>query len=459
LLVVTQQRLLTIVDLVSDIRDQRLSTLDAEEGLHRSAWAIEVSMRQAHRTCQEPGGEEAVRTKLSQARKALADGMAEPAVAPPRLQAAVTGYLRLADDALSAPTCEFLLASGNDARRLALDEELTNAWIDQLHVLHSEIEIREDDAHRVAVMTAAFGVAGCVIAAMAAVVIARGTARSVTEPIARLARHATRVGDGDFRPIPTESGSPEIEELWQDLERMRTKLLASENLKQVFLASVSHELRSPLAKLREAIALLDDGTLGKLTDRQARVVRLAGRACEQEVRIVEALLDMSRLRSGQPLRANPGASIDPILRAAVDGERAAADERGVGLDVVMEGETPPLSADAALVERAVANLVRNAVSVSPKGGRVRIRRAVDAHCVDIVVEDEGPGLPRSARDTIFQPFTAADVRGASRPAGIGLGLSLAREVARAHRGDLSLERSDEKGTVFRMRLPTQGNSA
>ena len=300
--------------------------------------------------------------------------------------------------------------------------------------------------------TATSGLVVAALGAFAAVLVARLTARSVTLPIARLAGDARRLGDGDFSPIVPVGGPPEIEALRRDLERTREKLLGVDRLKQAFLASVSHELRSPLGRLREALALLGDGTLGELTPRQGRVLTLASRACEQEVRIVEALLDMSRVSSGLPVQREAGCDIEKVVEAAVDGELPAALDRSVQIEIERDANPPTLRMDSALVERAIANLVRNAVSVSRPGSSVRVRIGVqdDRRVVRIEVSDDGPGLNEAVKSRIFEPFNAAQV--ADRPAGIGLGLSLAREVARAHGGELELAPGDGK-TTFRMEIP------
>lgn len=456
LLVVTFQGLLRMLGVMTIISEQRLSTLDEEEELHRSAWAIEVALRHARNACL--GGapeEEATQRIASTLRTFEAVIQRQGAAAPPRLRDAALRYERLANDALATPTCAFLSQQTTDDRRMRLDEEMTNAWIERLHELHGDIEAMEASARVIGNRTATSGLVVALLGAIAAVLVARLTARSVTRPIARLAGDARRLGDGDFAPIDPVGGPPEIEDLRRDLERTREKLLGVDRLKQAFLASVSHELRSPLGRLREALALLGDGTVGDLTPKQARVLTLASRACEQEVRIVEALLDMSRVSSGLPVQRRADCEVEKVVDAAVEAEQPAALDRGVEIKVSRRASPPMLRLDAALIERAVANLVRNAVSVSPKGGEVRVTidtRTDDdrRRCVRIDVSDDGPGLNEAVVSRIFQPFNAAQV--GDRPGGIGLGLSLAREVARAHGGDLDLVRG-EGATTFRMELP------
>lgn len=461
LLVVTLQGLLRMLGVVTEIRDERLSTVDVEEELHRSAWEIEVALRHGRSTCLARGDEETTRASIARARTAMLGVLAgRAAQAPERLRAAAQRYDKLAEGALGASTCAYLLMPSTDERRTRLDEELTDAWIERLHELHGEIELKEEKARGIGTFTAAGGLAMAAVAAVASIGIARATARSVADPIVRLAKEATRVGEGDFAPIPPVRGPREVEDLWRDLERARRRLQELDELKQSFLASVSHELRSPLAPLREALSLLSDGTCGELNDKQRHVLSLAVRACEKEVRIVEALLDMSRLRSGMGVKLQSGCDIDRVVQAAVEGEQSEAEERGVAVVVHREGDAPPsMEIDAVLVERAVANLVRNAVSVSTRGQEVRVRRAIVSGAaggrarVAVDVCDDGPGLADEVRTVLFRPFSAAAVRNVDRPAGIGLGLSFAREVARLHGGELDVTASDERGTTFRFELP------
>lgn len=455
LLVVTMQGFLRMLGVMTIITGHRLSELDAEEQLHRSAWGIEVAIRHASVRCEQGGSNEEARTQIERARGVFQSVIAQGAVGDSdRLRVTARQYDILAGDAITADTCAFLALPEMAMRRLELDEELTDTWIERLHELHTDIEAKQKTARTIGTRTALGGLAVAVLGAIVAGMIARRTAHSVTHPLARLAADATRLGDGDFSPIQPVGGPPEIEQLRRDLERTREKLLGVDRLKQAFLASVSHELRSPLGRLREALALLADGTVGELTPKQARVLALASRACEQEVRIVEALLDMSRVSSGLPIQRAGGCDVNELVAAAVEAERSAAVERDVRLRVEQLTPLPLLRIDAVLVERAVANLVRNAVSVSPKGACVRI--VVGVHCegerrVRIDVVDEGPGLAAGALDRIFQPFSAAQVAG--RPAGIGLGLSLARDVARAHGGDLVL--ATDAATTFRLELPVE----
>lgn len=452
LLVVTLVGLLRMLDMITIISDQRFSTLDADEELHRSAWEIEVALRRGKVACEHDGSEEAVQARIRETRANVDRILARRSSTTERLRRAAATYIGVADQALQGSTCAFLTSVDTEARRTSLDEEMTEAWIDQIHELHADIEEKEERARGIGRETTRYGLVMALVGAVAAVIVARATARSVTQPIARLAADATRLGDGDFAPITPVGGPRELDDLRRDLERMREKMLGVDRLKAAFLASVSHELRSPLGRLREALSLLADGTVGALTKQQDRVVTLARRACEQEVLIVEQLLDMTRVSSGGTVHFADGSDLEKVCLSALDAERPTATERGVELTLVKKGPLPLLRLDTALVERAVANLVRNGASVSPRDGRVTVTISSIEGGARIEVVDDGPGLAPGLR--VFEPFSAAGVTAAGRPAGIGLGLSLAREVARAHGGELEVVRDAPK-TTFRLELPVE----
>lgn len=450
--------LLRMHAMITEIRDTRLSSLDAEEALHRAAWTIEVALRHGEGACEADASAEP-NAKIDAALVNFREVYGRTAAdAPPRLRSAVERYQSLAEKAQASPGCAVLLARETGSERIALDEELTNAWIDRLHELHEDIDTREDAARRVGRYTAAIGIGVAFVGLVVAALVARSTARSVAAPIARLATEAMRLGEGDFSPLPVVEGPAEVEELRRDLERTRERLVELDQLKQGFIANVSHELRSPLGRVREALSLVIDGTCGPLTPKQSRVLALASRACEREVRIVDALLDMSRLRAGLPAKRESACDVDRVVTAAVEDEAMEAQDRKVEVEVASEGAAPLLDIDSALVERAIANLVRNAVSVSKPGQRVRVRRTVASDAgrpsvIRIEVSDQGPGIPDAVRAHAFRPFFAANVAAAERPGGIGLGLAFAREVARAHDGDLILVESSERGTTMRLELP------
>lgn len=451
-LVVPVGGLLYTRSLVSRVIDVEMLDVDAEEAVHRAAWQVEVAARRASRLClADPSVDPAtIVPDIVAADRALEAALARHGGrANPRLLRPARAYHALVA-AVAGDACSALGRVA--AARLALDEELTDAWIEQLRALHRAIAASEREARRTAAAASLAALAFGVLGVAAAGLVARRAARRLGAPLAAASATAVRLGRGDFSAVDVASGGVrEVAELAEALARMGRDLGAIDRMKQQLLASVSHELQTPLAKMREALGLLADGTAGPLSARQTRVVQLAREACEREVRTVAALLDGSRLQSGEALRAQRGVAIDAVVADALEDERADAEARGVELAFAPEGEAPSLSLDAALVERALANLVRNAASVSPAGSRVEVRRRVDGAAVRVEVSDRGPGLPAALRGDPFRAFQSAAV--GERAAGLGLGLALARDVARAHGGDLVLVRTGPDGTCFAFLLP------
>lgn len=453
-LFVTLQGLVRMVGLVAVVRQDDLSGLDDEEAVHRAAWAVEVAARHGRARC-DLGSGDAARADLVNARDELERVLGT--VRGRSAGAVITSASRYRDyagHAISGDTCKTLHDPDDERARIQLDEELTDAWVARLNQLHVRIREDEDEARKIGITSATLGVVVAILAAFVAVGVARTTAASVTTPIAALARAASRLGEGSFEPIEVLAGPEEVRDLGRDLERMRLRMQEIDELKQGFLANVSHELRTPLARMREAIALLEDGTLGEMSPKQARVVALARRACDEEVRLVATLLDLSRLRSGQPLKVAEETTLAAIVDAAIASERESAARRRVTFHI----ETIPkraLHVDPSLLERALANLLRNAVSVTPEGDSVGIDIAEEAGNIVIRVRDHGPGVPDEVRNGLFSPFAAAPVRGVERPFSLGLGLAFSREVARAHAGEVDLESSDETGSVFRITFPLE----
>ncbi|RKI48228.1 sensor histidine kinase [Corallococcus sp. AB004] len=178
--------------------------------------------------------------------------------------------------------------------------------------------------------------------------------------------------------------------------------------------------------------------------------------------MVTSVLDLSRVQSGQPLQRNAGASVDLIVQNVLRDLAFEADERKVQL--VYDAAAKPVRApiDDPLVERALSNLVSNAIAVSSAGKTVRITcelvtrkrpgAANPVPAVQLSVADQGPGVPAHARDWIFRPFASLEVGGRRST---GLGLTIAREMITAHGGELSLADTSGPGATFTFWIPLE----
>jgi len=282
---------------------------------------------------------------------------------------------------------------------------------------------------------ATVAVAGAVLGALAAA----AASLSVTRPITRLTEAARRIGRGDLRtPLWERRRKDEIGTLRDTLEEMRRALQARDEERETLLAGIAHEVRNPLGALDLFAGLLAEEVVGR--PEASHVVRIRAELAALS-KVVEEFLDYARARP--PVREE----VDLATLAAEVADLAAplAADRRVSLGVEASGT---VRADREQLRRAVVNLVRNAVEAAPAASEVEIRATAgqDGEAV-IEVSDRGAGLAPGARAGLFRPFFTTKERGT------GLGLALAKQVADAHGGRLTLDDRDGGGTVARLAVP------
>ena len=460
--------LVRMTSLLTELREEHLGQVQEEEAVHQAAWGVEVAARHAILACERdpsfgPKAAVSLKTALRQLELLLArygDAI------QPSIRNTAHEYRAYARYVSEENTCARLFEPALREKRLLWDENLTDAWIALVRALHEMVLEREAEAHAIGATAIGVGLLFGALAVFTAWGVARWMARGVTRPLELLATQARQVGQGNFAPIHPVSGPLEVQELASELERTRARLAEIDQLKDAFVASVSHDLRTPLTRLRAALGLMADGTTGPLNAQQRRVIELARSACEREIRLVSALLDMSRVKSGKALRREAGCLLDDVLVRAMEDTRAEADEAGVQLELEKEGALSPASLDAALIERAVANLLGNAIRVSSRGQKVRMIRTITqegppGHTASgtwarVVVRDEGPGVRPEVVDRLFEHFFTSPVGNTAQPPGIGLGLPLAREMMRAHGGEVAFLDEPGPGAAFAVWIPLDG---
>jgi PAS domain S-box-containing protein len=246
----------------------------------------------------------------------------------------------------------------------------------------------------------------------------------------------------------------------------RTRLLASEKLarseaeranrlKDEFLATISHELRNPLNAILGWAHMM---RLGKLTPANAeRAVETIYRNAKSQAQLVADLLDVSRIISGKLRLDVRTVDLISIVSAAIDSVRPAVDAKGIQLQTILDPETGPISGDADRLQQIVWNLLTNAVKFTPKGGRIQVKvQPIDSHA-EIVVSDSGVGISKEFLPYVFDRFRQADASTTRIHGGLGLGLSIVRQLVDLHGGSASVHSEGEgKGATFTISLPFVG---
>ena len=235
----------------------------------------------------------------------------------------------------------------------------------------------------------------------------------------------------------------------QDAERA---LLVSDQRKDEFLATLAHELRNPLAPLRNALEILKYSAEGSKDSLAAR--EIMERQLRQLVRLVDDLLDVSRITTGKLVLKREEVLFDDIIQSALDATAVYFETRDVGLTVTLPREPVWLHADPTRLAQVFLNLLHNAAKFTEAGGRVTLDARRERDELIVIVADTGIGISESKMPLIFEMFAQVDQRLERTYSGLGVGLSLARRLVELHGGTIEVA-SDGlgKGTRFTVRLP------
>lgn len=225
-------------------------------------------------------------------------------------------------------------------------------------------------------------------------------------------------------------------------EAGRARSLAQANaLRSALLQAVSHDLRTPLASIKASVSSLGQHDVVWSAEEQGEFLRTISEETDRLTTLVYNLLDMSRIQAGALQPTVEPVALDEVVPAAI----ASLGLRDVAVDLDISDTLPPVLADAALLERAVANLVANAARFSPTGTPVRVQAGVfDGH-LDLRVIDRGPGIPSSQREQVFQPFQRLGDTDAGT--GVGLGLAVVRGFVSAMGATIELDDTPAGGTT------------
>jgi two-component system sensor histidine kinase GlrK len=288
------------------------------------------------------------------------------------------------------------------------------------------------------------------IAIAVALVAALALTRVIARPIAELDAGIRQLGGPDFSVPIRVSGPQDLRDLGERLDWLRQRLVELEAQKNRFLRHLSHELKTPLASLREGAELLNDGVAGPLAPAQRAVVGIMRDNSVKLQRLIEDLLDYQRaLHAAASLEVST-VQLDALVREVADAHRLSALAKGQ--QVALELTPAVVEADAVKLRSIVDNLLGNAVKFTPGGGTITVRaHEADGKAV-IEVIDSGPGVPPVEREAVFESFFRGRTKAGGRVAGSGLGLAIAREYVEAHGGRIALV-AEGAGGHFRVTLP------
>jgi Amt family ammonium transporter len=227
----------------------------------------------------------------------------------------------------------------------------------------------------------------------------------------------------------------------------------ADRIKNDFISTVSHELRTPLTSINASLGLMADGVAGELPSESRELVRIARENSDRLVRLITDILDIDRIESGRLEYDLRAIEIGKLLEQTIEAHRAFAGEQMVLLVLNDEAAGARVRADADRLVQVVTNLLSNALKFSPEGAPVEVSTARREGMIRVSVRDQGPGLPPSFHDLVFEKFTQADTSDRRRLGGTGLGLSICRAIIEDLGGRIDFETGAGAGTTFFFDLP------
>ncbi|MGD9682225.1 MAG: ATP-binding protein [Candidatus Obscuribacterales bacterium] len=298
-----------------------------------------------------------------------------------------------------------------------------------------------------------------------AIILAVFFSRSITRRLEVLTDNTVRLAEK--RPLSERvAGDDEIAELDRVFHRMADALHEADRLKQDFFSMVSHDLRTPLSAVQGTLTLLLDGTYGELEPRGEDRVRVAEAETERLMSLVNNLLDIERLESGQLSVAPSPLALAPLVEAASESVRSLSEAKKI--EIVSDVEDVLLNADRERMMQVLINLLGNAIKFSPPDSRIEVTGRIEggteggtesgtedgteSGMVRISVRDSGKGIPQDVGDCIFERWRQVE---SDSPVdrGSGLGLAISRHIVEAHGGEIGYESKDGEGSTFFVRLP------
>lgn len=301
--------------------------------------------------------------------------------------------------------------------------------------------------------------AGLIAGLTGAALLFTGLIASMRRPLEDLVEASGQLAGGDLEARVKVGGLSEtatlgsaFNEMAEELQRRAGERDQLDRMKDEFVLTASHELRSPLTSVQgfAELLLLERE---KLSPKQAETVEVILDNTRHLVRLLNDLLDLARSDAGRlTIRPEPTGAAD-LIEEAVRTMRAQFDSRHQELSLAIESDLPWIEADRDRIRQVLVNLLTNANEYCPQGARIEVKaRRADAE-VEIDVIDNGPGIPEQQLEHIFERFTRGDAGETQRVGGTGLGLAISKSLVELHGGAIAAESTPGSGSTFYIRLP------
>ena len=278
----------------------------------------------------------------------------------------------------------------------------------------------------------------------------------VGRPLRQLDRAISELGEGTFTNPIGVSGPHDLERLGGQLEWLRQRLLDLAHERNRFLRHMSHELKTPLANIREGTELLMDGAVGELDSNQREVAAILRENGIKLQRMIENLLSFSAWQTSSVGLEASEFRLRPLVKQVLENQQLTLLSQRVRLDVRVDDLT--MIADRGKIRLILENLVSNAVKYSPKGGTIHLQARAAGPQLVLDVADSGPGIPVEDRAHVFDAFYTGRAARGTAVKGTGIGLSVVLEFVAAHGGTVQIIDGQFPGAHFRITMPLRATS-
>ncbi|MEW6427808.1 MAG: HAMP domain-containing sensor histidine kinase [Thermodesulfobacteriota bacterium] len=276
----------------------------------------------------------------------------------------------------------------------------------------------------------------------------------LTRPIKLIDQAIHRLGLGDFQTPVSISGSQDMVFLGQRLDWLRRELADFDKEKKKFISHVSHELKTPLASIREGAELLAEEEVGPLNQHQAEIAEILRKNSVLLHKLIDNLLGYNMAQAKTTVLHLSEVPVDDLVREVVGDHRPASLKKQLDIDLGLDQVSA--RADRRLLKTVIDNLFSNALKHTPSGGVIRMHLYRQGGSLVFDIVDSGPGINGEDAKRIFEPFFQGQAPSTSPVKGTGIGLAIAREYIAAHDGRLDLVPDNDGGAHFRFSIPISG---
>jgi len=375
---------------------------------------------------------------------------------------------------ISSPSTA-LIASNHSADNSALPDSDPKALVDELTAsLEKLIALRQSIINSKMIELQQMGARSALIiqtlvaaSLILGVILAFFITRSISRPLRQIEKMTEYIGQMNFDYQLDVHSPRELARLAQSFSQMADRLKEIDEMKNNFISHVSHELRTPLTSINEASDLLLDRVGGEITSRQEHLLQIIKQCTQRLIKMVNNLLDLSKMEAGMMNYEFVRASINQIIRHSLEEINLLATKKNIRLEVQIEDNLPLVKMDVEKMQEVMDNLLSNAIKFTPEGGTVRIeahlvrkkdrapgsQEALEASHLQVSVSDTGPGIPPEYQALIFEKFQGINTGQTAEGRGTGLGLSIASHIVKAHGGKIWVESTAGQGSTFSFCLP------